>query len=159
MTRRGTRKQIIRVCSDCHSNETRWRQGCKRNDGTIGPAYPNWYLDGIGGWYCHACYMKNIISPTVDVATRKKRNAPYNTRRLKYKDKLLLLAANHKIGVCNLCRAVVGFDCQRTHMDHEKYDDSNPLAHTMEICPRCHEKKHREERKRKRIEQSRKGFF
>ncbi len=55
-----------------------------------------------------------------------------------FKGKQILLQYNPKIGVCNLCRKVVPFDCKRTNMHHEEYDNTDPLKHTIEICVGCH---------------------
>lgn len=49
-----------------------------------------------------------------------------------------------KIGVCNICRAIVGIDIKRTEMHHEKYDSSNPTKHTIEVCKSCHPKVQKE---------------
>lgn len=46
-----------------------------------------------------------------------------------------------KIGVCNWCRNVVGFDCKRTawhHDDNRYYDDIS--KNIIELCPTCHGK-------------------
>lgn len=65
-----------------------------------------------------------------------------------YKGQVITLEEDPRCGVCNHCRAVSGeIDAQRDrfyrrafHMHHEKYDDSNPIAHTTETCPSCHRK-------------------
>lgn len=44
----------------------------------------------------------------------------------------------HYVGVCNLCRAVVPFDCSRTHRHHERYDKDDITKHTIELCSKCH---------------------
>jgi hypothetical protein len=65
----------------------------------------------------------------------------YLTTRIAFKNKRPIVKFNPRIGVCNLCRAVVGIDCKITHMHHEQYDPENPLKHTIELCVSCHKKK------------------
>ncbi len=57
------------------------------------------------------------------------------------------LQADPKIGVCSRCRYVVGEIHPITgkvyevsHMHHEVYDSTDALAHTIELCPYCHNK-------------------
>jgi len=57
---------------------------------------------------------------------------------ISYKGLDIFLGYDPRIGVCNICRAVRGWDCSKTVMHHELYDDSNPLAHTIEVCIPCH---------------------
>ena len=45
--------------------------------------------------------------------------------RIKYKDKRVYLDNIPRTGVCKLCGARVGIECERTHIHHEKYDDSD----------------------------------
>jgi hypothetical protein len=58
--------------------------------------------------------------------------------RIKYKDKRVYLDKIPRTGVCKLCGARVGVDCQRTHIHHAKYDDSDVIKNTVEVCPACH---------------------
>jgi hypothetical protein len=58
--------------------------------------------------------------------------------RIKYKDKRVYLEKIPRTGVCRLCGAKVGIDCQRTHIHHAKYDDSDVIKNTVEVCPACH---------------------
>jgi hypothetical protein len=46
-----------------------------------------------------------------------------------------------RIGVCNLCRAVmeeinaqIDKHCRMTELHHTAYDDSGPLKYTIELC-------------------------
>jgi hypothetical protein len=63
-----------------------------------------------------------------------------NPKRLVFKGKRIRIKENPRIGVCNLCRNVVPFDCKQTQMHHEKYDENNPLRYTIEVCASCHGK-------------------
>jgi hypothetical protein len=71
------------------------------------------------------------------------------TIQVSYKGNVISLhRPEPRIGVCNLCRAVYGeIDAQRHaiyqrrfSLHHEQYDDNDPLAYTMEVCPACHRK-------------------
>ena len=63
-----------------------------------------------------------------------------NTQRIRFKGPQIDLDYNPRIGVCNKCRYV-----GQTHLHHEKYDESNPLKHTIELCISCHNKERRHE--------------
>ncbi len=127
-----------RVCSNCNSETTAINHSRKRKDGTLLPPYENWFRDGKGGWLCKKCRLKKVEHPKFNPIYNPINHPIYNPRRLTYKGKVVMLKEAPRIGVCNLCRAVVPFDCGRTQMHHEEYDDTNPLAHTIEACPRCH---------------------
>lgn len=45
-----------------------------------------------------------------------------------------------RIGVCNWCRAVKGFDTKQTQFHHEQYDMDNPEKYIIELCAECHKK-------------------
>jgi hypothetical protein len=107
--------------------------------------------------YRREWYRKNIIKERERARTwqnnhpdvRKRNNKQYyeghvesqiarGPLRVKFKGKRIYLRKVPRVGVCNLCRAVVEIDCETTHMHHEKYDSSDPLKHSMEICPAHH---------------------
>lgn len=68
-----------------------------------------------------------------------KDNARISGRLMRYKDKFILLPRNPKIGICSQChKSVADGEIKRTQMHHFKYDDSDPLAHTVELCVNCH---------------------
>lgn len=58
-----------------------------------------------------------------------------NTQRITFKGKQVDLDYNPRSGVCNKCRKT-GY----THLHHEKYDELDPLKHTIELCVGCHNK-------------------
>lgn len=135
MAAENYRPKNKRVCSECGSDKTRWNQNKRiRRDGTVPPPYPQWYDNGKGGWWCKRCHSRLVDDPKWNPSMSK----IHNPRRLTYKGKVVRLEKPPRIGVCNWCRAVIPFDCERTQMHHEQYDDDNPLAHTIEICPLCH---------------------
>lgn len=107
-----------KVCTCCDSVETYIRPN----------GLEQWYNDGNGGRLCHKCYKKNIEYPD------------RGYRRLRFKDRRIVLDVALRIGVCNWCRAVVPFDCKLTHMHHERYNPDNPKEGTIEVCITCHHK-------------------
>jgi len=137
------RPKIERICSNCKSKTTKTHQNTRvRIDGTVAPPYDHWYKDGKGGWHCHDCHQ-NLVS---NVKWNPIAHAKYNPRRLTYKGKVVMLKEERRIGVCNLCRAIVGeidaqvgMPCQRTNMHHLEYHDDNVLEDTIELCMRCHQ--------------------
>ncbi len=128
MTQKTIQSENKRVCYACGSDKTYIHK--KHYNNAL------WYSNLPIGWLCRKCYDNIIMGPN--------RHKKYNPRRMKFKERIIMLKADPRNGVCNLCRAVVPFDCGRTQMHHEEYDDTNPLAHTIEICSSWHIKKHPE---------------
>jgi hypothetical protein len=55
-----------------------------------------------------------------------------------------MLKINPRTGTCKKCGiSVHDGKYKRTHMHHIKYDQSDPLAHTIELCPACHCAEHK----------------
>jgi hypothetical protein len=71
------------------------------------------------------------------------------SNQIGFQGRKVWLGFNPRIGVCNGCRAVVPFDCDRTEMHHEEYDPDNILSHTIEYCRGCHGITRRKEQKKK----------
>lgn len=113
----------LRICSNCKSSKTQTTITKK------GYPHRKWVSDGKNGYLCHKCARKIIY---------RKRELEHNKRKLVYKRKNITLPYNPRIGVCSWCRAVAPIDTPRTHLHHEKYDDNNPLANTIELCMKCH---------------------
>lgn len=75
----------------------------------------------------------------------------YNKQRIRFKGKQIRLDHNPRKGICVKCnRSVESNEIQLTNLHHEKYDESNPLAHTIELCVRCHMKRELEISKQKK---------
>lgn len=151
MTEENSKPEDKRFCSECGSTETKPVRK-KRKGGSIFE-YPHWLRDGKGGWWCHDCAFKLVYNPKWNPITHIKW-AQYNRevnqpRRITYKGKRVYMKKPPRIGVCNLCRAVVGQvdaqvgeDCNITNRHHIQYDDNDPIAYTIESCVRCHRKFH-----------------
>lgn len=62
----------------------------------------------------------------------------YTGRTVRFKGKRVWLKENPRKGICTDCGKP-----GRTLLHHIKYDKSNPLAHTIELCIGCHNRQHR----------------
>ncbi len=92
------------------------------------------------------------MKPTMEVRKRYRENnretINENNKRtnkfaFRYKNKTIYLGYNPRKGVCLKCGKE-----GKTVLHHEKYDDQNPLAHTTEVCYKCHKKIHDDIHKR-----------
>jgi len=114
------------ICSKCGNTKTTIRKS----------GYVEWYK-----WneqiVCKNCYMKlyygkNSVKWKI-----------WNSCKLFFKGKQITLSKNPRTGICQRCgRSVQKEEIKRTHMHHEKYDETDPLAHTIELCGRCHKQRH-----------------
>jgi len=79
-------------------------------------------------WYCNNCDNRLFSNPK------------YKERRIEFTPtgKRILLRDTPRTGTCLMCRATKGIDCKKTTLHHTKYDVTNPLAHTVELCASCH---------------------
>jgi len=74
---------------------------------------------------------------------RKSFNARTGPKRIKFKGKKVYLGYNPRKGICAKCRKTVASgDIDSTHMHHLQYDENDPAAHTVELCPSCHALEH-----------------
>ena len=55
-----------------------------------------------------------------------------------YKGKTIKLDFEPRNAICSICNKVD----EHTHLHHTQYDDSDPLAHTIEVCASCHRNLH-----------------
>ena len=133
-TMRGRHAILNRVCSNCGSNKTReyLKDGYKCYD---------WRKDENGNILCKNCrsklidtydsrkeYFKNIANPRV------------HARVFRYKNKFVYIPGESlRIGTCSHCgRSKEKGEIKVTNLHHIEYDDNSPLAHTIELCVRCH---------------------
>lgn len=107
--------QDKRFCSNCGSDKTYVDKH----------GYEAWRKHD-GRWLCHNCYCRLVLDPRWSKIKNK--------RRLTYKGKQVFVKFNPRKGVCAWC----GVTKIKTHLHHEKYDDENPLANTVELCEQCH---------------------
>ena len=134
----------MRICINCGSDKTY----INKKTGVL-----HWYKHN-DSWYCQKCNNNLFINPKWHPITSKRTHAKWNPitnakwnpinnpRHLLFKDNIILLKENPRTGVCSICGAVKGIDCVRTSIHHIKYDDSDPLKHTVELCNSCHRKQH-----------------
>lgn len=57
---------------------------------------------------------------------------------IKYKGNKVKVDREPRIGKCSFCGKK-----GKTNMHHEKYDDTDPLANTIELCVKCHSNIHK----------------
>jgi len=123
MTGRRKYQDVKRVCYSC---------GSERSYFDIIRKYEHWYNNHPikEMWLCENCNNKYIKNPI------------NNPRRIVFIKSQIHIKNIPRIGVCNLCRNVVGFDCKRTLIHHESYHNDDPLKDTLECCNRCHRRRH-----------------
>jgi hypothetical protein len=56
---------------------------------------------------------------------------------IRFKGKQIPLPENPRIGICTICGKE-----GNTNLHHTKYDPKDPLAHTVELCIKCHNDQH-----------------
>ena len=82
---------------------------------------------GLG--YCKKHYLKFESNPK------------FSPKRMVFRNKSISLAENPRKGICSKCKRTVKSGAIKfTQLHHEQYDESNPLLHTVELCPSCHTK-------------------
>lgn len=130
-------KSKTRSCSVCGSTKTKMEYKILKKSGII-RKYPNW-CRGM----CMDCYNKLI--------SNSKHRPIDNPKRIRFKDKRVMLKQLPRVGVCCTCRAVVGqinaqlgILCRRTDMNHFQYHEDDPLKDTLEQCNPCHRRYHRQ---------------
>ena len=99
---------------------------------------------------CRDCFGK-LGRPGMSKGNYKERT-DNDGRTLCFRGRHLTLVKNPRTGKCAECGAVKGVDCTTTHIHHEQYDEFDPLAFTVELCPSCHAKKDWVLRKRRSME-------
>lgn len=73
----------------------------------------------------------------------QKNHPEHYSNKIRFKGKRVRLDHNPRNGTCSNCnRTVESGEIKRTAMHHEKYDELDPLAHTVEVCISCHTKIH-----------------
>lgn len=74
-----------------------------------------------------------------------KANPEYIKARTSLKGKIIFNLVNPRSNICSKCGKKYPDELTRqTCMHHEQYDESDPLAHTIELCHSCHGKLHAE---------------
>ena len=122
-----------RICSACGSTTTY----------TTKEGYSRWCRLGDGTFICLRCKNKRR-NPFRSSETIRRANAMGNERRRgrwqSYRGKRYTRLYDIRCGVCNWCRAVAGIDTSYTNLHHDenRYDDSDHLRFTLELCVECH---------------------
>jgi hypothetical protein len=134
---------INRSCLQCNSLTTFIANNGSRK------GKPDWYHKD-NGFICSKCYNKNRRLQFRELLLQRVKicheNNPDSVRRahkkrILFKGKHITLGQNPRSGICSKCnKSIKNGEIKQTHIHHEKYDDSNPLAYTKELCPSCHAK-------------------
>jgi len=83
----------------------------------------------------------------------------YKDKRLKYRGKSIVFDKDIRTGVCHFCKkSTKKKEITRTVLHHLKYNNSDPLAWTVEICLSCHYKVDEKNKKRIDMFYARKGL-
>ena len=92
---------------------------------------------------CSGCYARIVQqpewrkrNPEMVIEQQKK----FRPRTLNYRGRRILFTRPIRSGICSYCGKYRGHN--GTAMHHERYDDDDPLAHTIELCRSCHRKHH-----------------
>ncbi len=86
--------------------------------------------NGLKWYYSH---------PEQSKANRDIQNPKRDHKRLfTFKDKQIMHSVRPRTGICTNCH-----EERLTNLHHTKYDEVNPLAHTVELCVPCHNSEHK----------------
>lgn len=137
---------------------------CGKSETHIGRWKEHW-RNHKNGWICNRCYCKHVKHLKNKEQENQyckeyynknkeyfkeyfaKRTKEYvknnNSKRLKYKDKQIRIKQNIKTGYCSRCsNNIYDGSCNLTSLHHIRYNDDDPLKHTIELCNPCHRKQH-----------------
>lgn len=65
----------------------------------------------------------------------------FKYKRLKYRGENMVFDKDVRTGTCSFCqKSAKNGEISKTSLHHLKYDDLDPLAWTIEVCPSCHYK-------------------
>ena len=136
-----TKTVIWTGCTGCGSNST-------HHNPETGA---NWWYLTPEGYLCRRCYKRLIVNPKFAQRTgewsktHRIRFTPDEKRKIQVYDSIPL-----RIGVCEGCgSSIASGEISKTDLHHLAYDTSNPLAHTIELCVRCHTQLHQSAANRK----------
>lgn len=110
--------RIIKIRRECYACGTIKSRNLKTG-------YNNWCVNkGTSYFLCRVCVESILYRGRVD---------NYKKKRLLFKGKRTYLSKQIRTGKCSKCGKE-----GRTNIHHEKYDDNDPTAYTIELCVRCH---------------------
>ncbi len=119
----GRMKGIGHICYNCSSNTTYIR----KDGNTV------WYNHN-DNWYCEKCNNKLFKNPKWHPINSLRRVCNHIEGKQEY------VKTNPRTGVCSICGAIKGIDCERTAIHHIEYDKEDVLLNTIELCASCHAK-------------------
>jgi len=69
----------------------------------------------------------------------RKNRSYYRYKTLTYRGQKMIFNRDIRTGVCYFCKKEERLQrSHKTYLHHLKYDDTDPLAWTLEICSSCH---------------------
>ena len=125
MGRPKTLDKRLYVCYSCGSDKS----------ATNSNGVSNWFLNLPTPFVlCYRCYCHLIK----DVNEAKRHCRPLYHGRIRrfhllFKGKMIYLEHNPRTGICSRCKKT-----GHTEMHHTRYDSTDPLANTIELCTSCH---------------------
>jgi hypothetical protein len=146
---------VYKAVKDSVLEHKRFCYAC--NEERIWPTTLRWLCNrGTNLDICGRCYARLYYDDKARQRRRENQRKPqareWRRRRAAYQNRIRFDPYTPRIDICNLCRAVYPFDCKRTEMHHEQYDDKHPERFTIELCPRCHKNRSLELGQMKRSE-------
>lgn len=120
-----------RCCINCGSYKTSIRRRKNRKP------YAEWFKHE-DGFLCRKCKFKLVYSPKHNPIL----NSIHNPKRLRFKEKRIILKDNPRTGQCSKCLRKIGEGIKKTAIHHIHYHNDNPLKDTIELCVSCHRKQH-----------------
>lgn len=96
---------------------------------------------------CNECRRKRRrkggMWDVTKLESRKLRADIHNKKMINFKGKKIYLGFNPRTNVCSVCGKKYPDDLDKqTFLHHTEYDESDPLAHTVEVCGGCHSRYH-----------------
>lgn len=149
-----TRQEFLKWASECRKGWEPPNKGIHNVDKENRECYccgstKTWISkDGRRHWAINKDQLGNTIGVLCKLCnTRLIVNAKYNPIKSKqvinFLGKPIHLGYDPRTHVCSICG-----NSGLTHLHHEKYNESKPLDHTIELCPSCHSKETWKTRKR-----------
>ena len=138
-----------------HKNEIKlkqkeWRKNNKKRKAITDRVYQLLNKEKISKYYSEY-YEKNkeIIKNRSkkhysDNKENKKKYARNKSKmKITFRGERVSLDHNPRKGICSLCcKSVKNGVIKQTQLHHIKYDEIDPLLHTIELCVSCHHKQH-----------------
>jgi len=85
--------------------------------------------------------IPRILDPQPSITELRKNREYWKNKILHRRDEKIVYDQDIRTGKCYFCTKLGKAQWkQKTYLHHVFYDDSDPLAYTVEICGKCHYK-------------------